>query len=141
MITFLKKDIKSLYHLGDYDDIDDICTEKFTKIEKNNLIFLDSTHPFIRYLDGFFHHLVSIDIFHSYYNQDTVHLKMYSEKLDYPIRIGVWIAWNKFNNNDYNSLNVEIYDKYCGELYRDDFHWDEKEFYKWFVSKLISDNL
>ena len=142
MITFLEKDLKSLYHLGDYDEIDDLDTKKFTN-NLDNLKFVDSEHSFIHYLGGFFHNLVDISIFHSYYNKDTLTLKIYCEKLDYLIRVGIWVAWNKFNNtdNEDKTLNVEIYDRYCGELYKDDFHWDEKEFYKWFVSKYISINL
>ena len=140
MITFIEKDIKSFYHLGDYDEIDDLDTKKFTE-NLNDLQFMDSDHPFIHYLNGFFHNLIdtTITIFHSYYNKDTLTLKIYCEKLDYPIRIGIWVAWNKFNGD--KSLNVEIYDRYCGELYKDNFHWDDKEFCKWFVSKYISDCL
>ena len=142
MITFLEKDLKSFYHFGDYDEIDNLDTKKFTE-NLDDLQFMDSDHPFIQYLHGFFHNLVDTTIFHSYYNQNTLTLKMYCEKLDYPIRIGLWVAWNKFNNilkvSEDKSLNVEIYDRYCGELYKDNYHWDDKEFYKWFVSKCISD--
>ena len=141
MIIFLDYDLKSVYNLGDYDEIDNIYTKKFTK-NLNDLEFMNSEHPFIRYLDGFFHNLVDTKIFHSYYNKDTLHLKMYCEKLDYPIRLGVWVAWNNFNNIDFgnedNKICVEIYDRYCGELYRDDFHWEEKEFYKWFLQKILN---
>jgi len=136
MIHFIEKDLKSFFLIGDYDEIDDLYTKKFSE-NLEELEVMDISHPFFQYLDGFFHNLIDINIFHSYYNKETLHLKMYCEKLPYPVRIGIWIAWNSFNEKT-DTLNIEIYDRYCGELYKDDFTWDDRIFYTWFLTEVLS---
>lgn len=132
--------VETVWKLMDYDEIDGIDTHNFNT-NRDKIKIIEATDPFLYYLDGFFHNLLdNATIYHGYYSTDKLTLKMFCEKLDYPVRVGIWMAWNMYNerNPHDDPLNVEIYDKYCGELYKDDFFWESKEFRKWFQMQYIA---
>lgn len=139
--------------MGDYDDIGDIHTNKFTE-NLDKIEFLTPEHPFMFYLGGFLHEVEEIIILHGYYRKDDFTLKIYLNGIPASIpgnrksiasncKAGIGIAWNSYVDRIHHhggDHSVSIYNRYCGELYEEnDYDNDPKEFYKWFVSSLVED--
>lgn len=134
--------LRSIYSTCDYDEIGDIETDGFTK-NLDNIEFLTDDHPFIFYLNGFLHNLVTPKILHGYYKKDDFILKLYiNDPIPSYCKTGIHVAWNNYVNHkgyegDYH-YQVSIYNRYCSELYMEnDYDQDPKEFYKWFVGALV----
>lgn len=131
--------------IGDYDEIGDIRTNKFTEY-LDKIEFLTPEHPFMFYLGGFLHEVEEVIILHGYYSKDDFTLKIYineTNKLHQRCKAGFGIAWNSYVNRIHHhggEHSVSIYNRYCGQLYEEnDYDNDPKEFYKWFVSSLVED--
>ena len=153
----LIKCCSSVNSMGDYDEIADIHTNKFTE-NLDKIEFLTSEHPFMFYLGGFLHGVEEVIILHGYYRKNDFTLKIYinmtSERntssipgnrksIDSNCKAGIAIAWNSYVDRIHHhggDHSVSIYNRYCGELYQEnDYDNDPKEFYKWFVSSLVED--
>lgn len=135
----------SVYSIGDYDEIGDIHTKKFS-MNLDKIEVLNPEHPFMFYLGGFLHEVEEVLILHGYYRKDDFTLKIYingANELHQRCKAGISVAWNNYVNRILHhggDHSVSIYNRYCGELYEaNDYDNDPKEFYKWFVSSLVED--